>query len=103
MGNRFTAVFEQVDDWWIGYIEELPGANTQGKTLEEVRENLKEAIQLAIEANRELARRFAEISAFQNRDTPLHSAALAAMLMPNSPGLRLAQNDAQSRYRHHQL
>jgi predicted RNase H-like HicB family nuclease len=57
MENRFTAVFEQVDDWWIGYVEELPGANTQGKTLEEVRENLKEAIQLVIEANRELARR----------------------------------------------
>ncbi len=57
MENRFTAVFERVDDWWIGYVEELPGANTQGKTLEEARENLKEAVQLVIEANRELARR----------------------------------------------
>ena len=55
MENKFTAVFEQVDEWWIGYIEELPGANTQGKTLEEARENLKEAVQLIIEANRELA------------------------------------------------
>ncbi len=35
MENRFTAVFERVDDWWIGYVEELPGANTQGKTLDE--------------------------------------------------------------------
>ncbi|HEY67430.1 MAG TPA: type II toxin-antitoxin system HicB family antitoxin [Thermoflexia bacterium] len=57
MENRFTAVFEQVGKWWIGYVEELPGANTQGKTLEETRENLKEAVQLIIEANRELARR----------------------------------------------
>lgn len=57
MENRFTAVFEQVDKWWIGYVEELPGANTQGRTLEEARKNLKEAVQLIIEANRELARR----------------------------------------------
>ena len=58
--ERFTAVFEQVGEWWIGYVEELPGANTQGRTLEETRENLKEAVQLIIEANRELARREAE-------------------------------------------
>jgi predicted RNase H-like HicB family nuclease len=53
--ERFTAVFEQSGDWWIGYIEELPGANTQGHTLEETRENLHEAVRLVIEANRELA------------------------------------------------
>jgi len=58
--ERFTAVFEQVGEWWIGYVEELPGANTQGRTLEEARENLKEAVRLIIEANRELARREAE-------------------------------------------
>jgi predicted RNase H-like HicB family nuclease len=58
--EKFTAVFEQVDEWWIGLVEELPGANTQGKTLEETRENLREAIQLIIETNRELARREAE-------------------------------------------
>ena len=55
--NTYTAVFERDGDWWIGYIEELPGANTQGATLEEARENLKEAITLIIESNRELARR----------------------------------------------
>lgn len=55
--EKFTAVFEQKGEWWIGYVEELPGANTQGRTLEEARENLKEAVQLVIEANRELARR----------------------------------------------
>jgi predicted RNase H-like HicB family nuclease len=55
--EKFTAVYEKVDEGWIGYVEELPGANTQGKTREEVKENLKEAVQLIIEANRELARR----------------------------------------------
>ncbi len=40
---------------YIGYVEELPGANTQGDTLEEARENLKEAIALVLEANRELS------------------------------------------------
>ena len=57
MENGFTAVFEQVGEWWIGYVEELPGANTQGRTLEETRENLKEAAQLILEANCALARR----------------------------------------------
>lgn len=58
--EKFTAVFEKEGEWWIGYVEELPGANTQGKTLEEARENLKEAVRLIIEANRELARRETE-------------------------------------------
>lgn len=57
MESRFTAVFQQDGDWWIGYVEEMPGANTQGRTLEETRENLKEAVKLIIEANRELAER----------------------------------------------
>ncbi len=55
MTATFTAVFEQDGDWWVGYVEGLPGANTQGATLEEARENLKEAVALIIEANRELA------------------------------------------------
>ena len=58
--EKFTAVFEQEGDWWMAYAEELPGANTQGKTLEEARTNLREAIQLIVEANRELARRAAQ-------------------------------------------
>ncbi len=53
--EKFTAVIEKVGDWWIGFVEELPGANTQGRTEEEVRENIKEAIKLVIDANRELA------------------------------------------------
>jgi predicted RNase H-like HicB family nuclease len=58
--EKFTAVFEQAGDYWIAYVEELPGANTQGRTLEEARENLKDAVKLIIEANRELARRESE-------------------------------------------
>ena len=57
MENQFTAVFERDGDWWVGYVLELPGANTQGATLEEARENLREAISLVLEANRELAER----------------------------------------------
>ena len=53
----FTAVFEYDGAWWVGSVEELPGANTQGRTLEEARENLREAVLLILEANRELARR----------------------------------------------
>jgi predicted RNase H-like HicB family nuclease len=53
--EKFTAVFEQEGEWWLGYVEELPGANTQGHTLEEVRESLKEAVRLIVEAKRELA------------------------------------------------
>lgn len=49
-----TAVYEEAEEGgYIGYVAELPGANTQGETLEEVRENLSEAIQLILEANRE--------------------------------------------------
>jgi len=55
MKITFTAVFQKVPEGYIGYIEELPGANTQGDTLEETRENLKEAIELVLEANRELS------------------------------------------------
>jgi predicted RNase H-like HicB family nuclease len=51
----FTAVFQKVPEGYIGFVEELPGVNSQGDTLEEVRENLKEAIQLVLEANRQLA------------------------------------------------
>jgi|SRR5215203_4331272 len=55
--GAFTAVYERDGDWWIGYVEELPGANAQGETLEEVRESLREAVDLILEANRELTRR----------------------------------------------
>jgi predicted RNase H-like HicB family nuclease len=50
-----TAIFLKDGDWWVGYLAEVPGANTQGATLEEARENLREAVTLVLEANRELA------------------------------------------------
>jgi len=55
MNISLTAVFQKVPEGYIGYVEELPGANTQGETLEETRENLKEAVGLVLEANRQLA------------------------------------------------
>ncbi len=54
MEKAYTAVYKKIKGWYIGYAEELPGANTQGKTLEEVRENLREAIELIVRSNREL-------------------------------------------------
>jgi predicted RNase H-like HicB family nuclease len=53
---QFTAVYMPVAEGYVAYIEELPGANTQGDTLDEARENLREAVDLVLEANRELAR-----------------------------------------------
>jgi len=53
MTNEFTGVFEKDDDWYIGYCPELPGANGQGKTLDECRESLAEAIKLILEDRRE--------------------------------------------------
>ena len=55
MNLEFTAVFRKVPEGYIGFVEELPGANTQGATLEEARANLKEAVDLVLEANRTLA------------------------------------------------
>ena len=48
-----TAVYIPVPEGYIGFVEELPGANTQGETLEETRENLGEAIELILSSNRE--------------------------------------------------
>jgi predicted RNase H-like HicB family nuclease len=50
-----TAVFMRVPEGYVGFVEELPGANTQGLTLEEARENLTEAVAMILEANRELS------------------------------------------------
>jgi predicted RNase H-like HicB family nuclease len=52
---QLTAVFMQVPEGYIAFVEELPGANTQGETLEEARANLREAVELVLEANRELS------------------------------------------------
>lgn len=55
MKVALTAVFQAVPEGFIGFVEELPGANTQGATLEEARTNLEEAIAMVLEANRTLA------------------------------------------------
>jgi len=55
MQINLTAVFQKVSLGYIGFVQELPGANTQGATLEETRANLQEAILLVLEANRTLA------------------------------------------------
>jgi predicted RNase H-like HicB family nuclease len=52
---KLTAVFQKVDEGYIAFVEELPGANTQGATLDEARENLTEAVELVLHANRALA------------------------------------------------
>jgi predicted RNase H-like HicB family nuclease len=55
MNISLTAVFKKVPEGYVAYVEELPGANTQGYTLDEARANLEEAIQMVLEANRILA------------------------------------------------
>jgi predicted RNase H-like HicB family nuclease len=55
MDLTLNAVYLKVPEGYIGFVEELPGANTQGATLEEARESLKEAVALVVEANRRLA------------------------------------------------
>jgi len=50
--RQFTAVYKKDGKWYIGWIEEVPGVNTQGKTLKELKENLKEALTLVLETNR---------------------------------------------------
>ena len=56
MKLELTAIFRKVPEGYIGFVEELPGANTQGATLEEARRNLEEAVRMVLEANKELAR-----------------------------------------------
>jgi len=50
--HNFTAVYKKSGKWFLGWVEEIPGANTQGRTLKETKENLVEAAQLIIETNR---------------------------------------------------
>lgn len=55
--GAFTAVIQKRGRWYVAYVEEIPGVNTQGRTLAEARRNLKEALRLVLEANRQLAAR----------------------------------------------
>ena len=56
MKEQLTAVFQKVPEGYIAFVEELPGANSQADTLEEARSNLREAVQLVLEANRSIAK-----------------------------------------------
>jgi predicted RNase H-like HicB family nuclease len=56
MATTFSAVVQQDGDWWIGWIEEVPGVNSQGQTREELLDNLRDALEEALEMNRAEAR-----------------------------------------------
>jgi predicted RNase H-like HicB family nuclease len=56
MALTLTAVFKKVEEGWIAFVEELPGANAQGATLDEARESLREAVELVLQANRSFTR-----------------------------------------------
>jgi predicted RNase H-like HicB family nuclease len=57
MSGEFTAIIERDEDWYIAYCPEIPGANGQGRTIEECRQSLAEAIRLILEDRREDALR----------------------------------------------
>lgn len=54
--QSYTAVIRRDEGWWIGWVEEIPGVNSQGKTRTELLKNLRSALREAIELNREEAR-----------------------------------------------
>ena len=57
MEQTFEAIIEKRDRWYIGWVDAVPGAFSQGRTIKEVQENLKEAIQLVLETQREMRNR----------------------------------------------
>ncbi|MGE0132498.1 MAG: type II toxin-antitoxin system HicB family antitoxin [Blastocatellales bacterium] len=65
MRNEFTAIIEKDDDWYIAYCPEIPGANGQGRTIEECRKSLAEAVMLILDDRREDALRGAPQDAIQ--------------------------------------
>jgi predicted RNase H-like HicB family nuclease len=69
MHNEFTAVFEQDGEWYIGYCPEIPGANGQGKSIDECRENLAQAIALILDDRRADALRGLPADAIQETVT----------------------------------
>lgn len=54
MKQQFTAIYKKQGKWYLGWVEEIPGVNTQGKTLKEAKNNLKEALSLILETNKVL-------------------------------------------------
>jgi predicted RNase H-like HicB family nuclease len=60
MKRSFNAVIKQDEGWWIGWVEEIPGVNSQGKTRAELLKNLRSALKEALEFNRDDARSAAQ-------------------------------------------
>jgi predicted RNase H-like HicB family nuclease len=56
MAANYTALIQQHGDWWIGWVQEVPGVNSQGQTREELLDNLRDALDEALEMNRAEAR-----------------------------------------------
>jgi predicted RNase H-like HicB family nuclease len=52
MNANYTAVVQQEGEWWIGWVKEIPGVNSQGRTRNELLENLRDALEEALEMNR---------------------------------------------------
>ncbi|WP_447970038.1 type II toxin-antitoxin system HicB family antitoxin [Nitrospira sp. M1] len=69
MYNEFTAIFEQVDEWFIAYCPEIPGANGQGKTQDDARASLAEAITVILDNRREVALRGTPPEAIRDKVT----------------------------------
>jgi len=56
LNQQFTASFKKTKNWFVGWVEEIPGANSQGKTLKEARENLHEALLFILQTNKQLSK-----------------------------------------------
>lgn len=69
MAATYTAVVQQTGEWWIGWVEEVPGVNSQGKTRDELLDNLRDALEEALEMNRADARAAAS-GAFEEVSIP---------------------------------
>ncbi|MFH1098873.1 MAG: type II toxin-antitoxin system HicB family antitoxin [Candidatus Uhrbacteria bacterium] len=57
MQREFTATYQKQGKWYLAWVEEVPGVNTQGRTMREARTNLREALQLILAANRSMLTR----------------------------------------------
>ena len=62
---QYTAIYQKHGSWYLGWVEEIPGVNTQGKTLVETKKNLKEALILVLQTNRMIAHRAHSRSAIE--------------------------------------
>jgi predicted RNase H-like HicB family nuclease len=69
MATNYTAVIQQSGEWWIGWVQEIPGVNSQGQTREELLENLRSALEEALEMNRADARA-AAVGTFEEVSIP---------------------------------